>query len=140
MFEIAKAGAGYANAPTTLLSFDGPNGAGPGQWSDRRRRRDLFGTTPSGGAYGYGTVFELMNNGGGVYTPVTLLSFNGGDGEFAGRLIADAAGDLFGARQRRRAGGTGTVFELVNHGGIYTPVTLLSFSYNGADGANPMRA
>ena len=38
------------------------------------------------------------NHGGGAYTPVTLLSFNGGnDGAFpfAG-LIADAAGDLFG--------------------------------------------
>ena len=138
VFEIAKAGAGYASTPTTLFSFDGANGAGPVSGLIADAAGDLFGTTPSGGAYGYGTVFELVNNGGGVYTPVTLLSFNGGDGEFAGRLIADAAGDLFGTTEEGGAGGTGTVFELVNHGGsVYTPVTLLSFSYNGADGANP---
>jgi hypothetical protein len=29
---------------------------------------------------GYGTVFELVKNGGGSYTPTTLLSFNGESG------------------------------------------------------------
>ena len=105
---------------------------------------DLFGTTSSGGAYGYGTVFELVNNGG-AYTPVTLLSFNGADGANpGGGLIADAAGDLFGTTGEGGAynapgqlGGEGTVFELVNNGGgSYTPVTLLSF--DGADGAGPV--
>ena len=42
---------------------------------------DLFGTTTAGGSYGYGTVFELVNDGGGAYTPVTLLSFNGANGQ-----------------------------------------------------------
>jgi uncharacterized repeat protein (TIGR03803 family) len=43
---------------------------------------DLFGTTASGGApYNRGTVFELVNHGGGAYTPVTLLSFTNGNPE-----------------------------------------------------------
>ena len=64
---------------------------------------DLFGTTEGaqfggvGGATGDGTVFELVNNGGGSYTLTTLVYFNGSDGNFlAAGLIADAAGDLFG--------------------------------------------
>ena len=137
VFEIAKTGAGYASTPTTLFSFDGANGTGPDSRLVADAAGDLFGTTPSGGANGYGAVFELVNSGG-RYTPVTLLSFNdGGNGEFAGPLITDAAGDLFGTTEQGAAGGTGTVFELVNNGGVYTPVTLLSFSYDGADGAYP---
>ena len=135
VFEIAKAGAGYASTPTTLFSFDGASGAGPASGLIADAAGNLFGVTPSGGANGYGTVFELVRDGGGVYTPVTLLSFNGADGRFASSLITDAAGNLFGTTSSGGAYGYGTVFELVNNGGGYTPVTLLSF--NGADGANP---
>ena len=135
VFEIARAGAGYASTPTTLFSFDGASGAGPASGLIADAAGNLFGVTPSGGANGYGTVFELVRDGGGVYTPVTLLSFNGADGRFASSLITDAAGNLFGTTSSGGAYGYGTVFELVNNGGGYTPVTLLSF--NGADGANP---
>ena len=135
VFEIAKAGAGYASTPTTLFSFDGASGAGPADSLTVDAAGNLFGVTPSGGANGYGTVFELVRDGGGVYTPVTILSFNGADGRFASSLITDAAGNLFGTTSSGGAYGYGTVFELVNNGGGYTPVTLLSF--NGADGANP---
>ena len=82
---------------TTLVSFNGTDGAFPHAGLIADAAGDLFGTTTEGGAYGNGAVFELVNNGGGAYTPVTLLSFGGNNGAepFAG-LIADAAGDLFG--------------------------------------------
>ena len=59
----------------------------------------------------------------------TLLSFNGANGTnpYSG-LIADAAGGLFGTTAFGGASGDGTVFELVNNGGAYTPVTLLNFN------------
>ena len=120
---------------TTLVSFNGSDGGGPRAGLIADAAGDLFGTTAEGGANGHGTVFELVNHGGGAYTPVTLLSFNGANGTnpYSG-LIADAAGDLFGTTNSGGADGFGTVFELVNHGGgAYTPVTLLSF--NGANGA-----
>jgi uncharacterized repeat protein (TIGR03803 family) len=53
----------YASTPTTLASFSGPNGgAGPsGLIVDANG--DLFGTTATGGADNYGTVFEIKNTG-----------------------------------------------------------------------------
>jgi hypothetical protein len=63
---------------TTLLSFNGANGSSPysgGLIADAAG--DLFGKTIEGGTNGYGRVFELVNNGGGAYTPVTLLKTRG---------------------------------------------------------------
>ena len=56
---------------------------------------DVFGTTLAGGAFGGGTVFELVKTA--VSTPITLASLDGtsGYGPMVG-LIADANGDLFG--------------------------------------------
>jgi uncharacterized repeat protein (TIGR03803 family) len=73
---------------------------------------NLFGTTSTGGANGWGTVFEMVNNGGGNYMQTTLASFDlssNGANPYAG-LIADASGDLFGTTQSGGANGWGTVF------------------------------
>jgi len=55
---------------------------------------NLYGTTQSGGAYGYGTVFKLDKTG----IETVLYSFTGGkDGsEPWGGLVRDAAGNLYG--------------------------------------------
>jgi probable HAF family extracellular repeat protein/uncharacterized repeat protein (TIGR03803 family) len=137
VFEITKTGGSYATTPTTLLDFDGTNGANPITALVADAAGDIFGTTQFGGANGDGAVFELMNNGGGSYTPITLLSFNGANGtDPITALVIDPAGDIFGTTEFGGAHGRGTVFELVNSGGgSYTPITLLSF--NGTNGANP---
>jgi hypothetical protein len=107
---------------TTLVSFNGPNGGLPKSGVIADAAGNLFGTTTFGGAYGYGTVFELVNNGGSSYTPTTLLSFSGPDnlpypvysrvGYYLNAgLTADAAGDLFGTTTFGGAYGYGTVFE-----------------------------
>ena len=122
---------------TMLANFNGASGQFPNAGLIADAAGNLFGTTATGGAYGYGAVFELVNNGGGGYTPVTLLSFSSTPGVAGSRsgVIADAAGNLFGTIPSGGAAGDGAVFELVKHGGAYTPVTLLSF--NGANGALP---
>ena len=57
---------------------------------------DLFGTTANGGANGDGTVFELAGTGSGYSAPITLVSFDGGNGANPyNSLIADTAGNLF---------------------------------------------
>jgi uncharacterized repeat protein (TIGR03803 family) len=133
----------YANAPTTLVSVNGYPDAG----LIADANGDLFGTTDYGGAYGYGTVFEIKNTGTAaapIYAtaPTTLATFNGSNGEYlpAG-LIVDAHGDLLGTTEFGGAYGDGTVFEIQNIGAvaapIYTtaPTTLVSF--NGSNGAVP---
>ena len=139
VFEIVKSGGVYASTPTTLVSFNGTDGAFPQAGLIADANGNLFGTTIFGGAFGYGTVFEIVKSGG-VYagTPTTLVSFNLTDGghPIAG-LIADANGNLFGTTEDGGAFLQGTVFEIVKSGGVYasTPSTLVSF--NGTDGAFP---
>jgi hypothetical protein len=145
VFELVNTGTvsspSYASTPTTLVTFNGSNGAIPFAGVIVDANGDLFGTTISGGANNDGTVFELVNIGtvsspSYASTPTTLVTFNGSNGAipFAG-LIADAKGDLFGIADFGGPGGGGTVFELVNTGTVSspsyasTPTTLVSFDF-----------
>ena len=139
MFEVAKTGGRYAAAPTTLVRFNGDDGAYLDAGLIADAAGDLFGTASAGGASGDGTVFEIAKTGGRyASTPATLVSFNGDNGsepaEAAG-LIADAAGDLFGTTAVGGANNDGTVFEIAKTGGSYTLKTLVSFNLD--DGAFP---
>jgi uncharacterized repeat protein (TIGR03803 family) len=80
---------------------------------------NLYSTTPSGGAYGHGTVFELTHNPDGSWTESVLYSFcsitncsDGGRPE-AG-LIFDQAGNLYGTTYEGGSAyfSAGTVFKL----------------------------
>jgi len=91
----------------------------------------LFGTTTVGGAYGYGTVFEVASTGG----ETVLYSFTGGkDGAYpyAG-LIPNGDGGVYGTTEAGGAHGYGTVFEVASTGG---ETVLYSFT-GGKDGAYP---
>jgi uncharacterized repeat protein (TIGR03803 family) len=76
--------------------------------------RNLYGTTNSGGTYGYGTVFRI-NAHGGREEVLHNFNYNGTDGNYpyAG-LIFDKNGNLYGTTS---SGGTyysGTVFEITS--------------------------
>ncbi|HEV2325351.1 MAG TPA: choice-of-anchor tandem repeat GloVer-containing protein [Terracidiphilus sp.] len=138
-FEIVSTTSGYDTAPVTLVSFNGADGTNPYSGLIIDAGGNLLGTTNSGGAYGYGTVFEIVNTSG-VYssTPTTLVNFDDNDGAYpVATLIADANGNLFGTTTGSGASGNGTIFEIANSTSGYatTPTTLISF--NGADGAVP---
>jgi uncharacterized repeat protein (TIGR03803 family) len=102
---------------------------------------NLFGTTESGGADGYGTVFKLTANG----TETVLYSFKGwvaGDGgvPLAG-VAADSEGNFYGTTMMGGSivNGTGcncgTVFKIAPDG---SETILHSFAgVQGGDGANP---
>ena len=99
----------------------------------------MFGEAYTVGVEGDGTVFEIVKTKHGyANTPTILVSFNGGDGANpSGKLIADAAGDLFGMTATGGADDDGTVFEIAKTklGYASAPTTLATFT--GANGAFP---
>jgi uncharacterized repeat protein (TIGR03803 family) len=143
VFEVVKTSSGYASTPTTLVAFDGINGACPYGSLIADANGDLFGTTTGNLTNGFGTVFEIVKTASGyASSPTTLVTFNASDGAYPfGGLIADANGDLFGTTSGTiGSGGTnldGTVFEIVKTASGYasTPTTLVSF--DGSNGAHP---
>lgn len=121
---------------TTLHSFDGTDGTGPGPVV-QATNGDLYGNTLGGGANGAGTVFKITTTG--VLT--TLYSFcsqNGcADGEYPRAWLVQATnGYLFGTAQSGGTDGYGTVFRVTPSGAL---TALYSFcSQSGcADGTTP---
>jgi uncharacterized repeat protein (TIGR03803 family) len=138
LFEVV-AGSGRI---TTLADFNNTSGSPPEGGLIEDSQGNLFGTTYgggvlSGGAGGYGTVFEVAAGSGSI---TTLATFNFSDGAApeAG-LFIDSRGNLFGtttyggAYPGPHTFGDGTVFELAAGSGSIT--TLASF--NGDDGICP---
>src|SRR5665213_3234984 len=127
VFEIAK-GSGTI---TTLVSFDGSNGANPSAGVTLDAAGDLYGTTDGGGDSSDGTVFEIAKGSG---TIKTIASFNGtnGAGPLAG-VTLDASGNLYGTTVDGGDSNDGTVLEIAKGSGTIT--TLASF--NLTNGANP---
>ncbi len=132
VFELSQ-GSGTI---TTLASFNGANGQGPGGTLLMDSSGNLYGTTSEGGASNDGTVFELAHGSG---TITTLASFNGTNGSYPdlGALIMDSSGNLYGTTLDGGVGftgvsypesGDGTVFELAHGSGT---ITTLAF-FNGS--------
>ena len=96
---------------------------------------NIYGTTFTEGAYGYGNVFKLTRSGT-TWTKTIIYSFTGGsDGGSPWELTLDKTGDLYGTADVGGLG-YGVVFELVNSGGTYAYKNVYTFT-GGADGANP---
>ena len=128
VFEVA-AGSG---AITILASFNYSNGSHPFAGLVEDRHGNLFGTTSQGGAYGYGTVFEVVAGSGTITTLASCNYANGAD-SYAG-LFEDSGGNLFGTTSAGGTSGDGTVFEVVAGSGTIT--TLATF--NGPNGNQPL--
>jgi uncharacterized repeat protein (TIGR03803 family) len=93
----------------------------------------LYGTTISGGAAGFGTVFKLSTNG---VTYATLRSFtNSPDGANSYARVAQGSdGFLYGTTSSGGNTNTGTIFRMNTNGANYS--VLYRFNGNG-DGQNP---
>ncbi len=123
-------------ALTMLYSFTGgSDGAKPYAGLTQGADGKLYGTTYSGGANGYGTVFKMTTNG--TLTP--LASFGGTNGTHPqAALLLASDGNFYGttksggAYTNESVSGDGTAFKLTTNG---TLTTLISF--DGTNGANP---
>jgi uncharacterized repeat protein (TIGR03803 family) len=102
----------------------------------------LYGATALGGSANEGTVFKLTppaRHGGAPWTATRLYEFTGGsDGEYPqNALVADKAGNLYGATESGGTSGLGTVFKLTpTQHGAWTKTALHNFT-GGRDGAGP---
>jgi len=105
---------------------------------------NLYGVTAGGGAYGQGTVFQLVPGANNTWKESVLYSFqdNGVDGRIPlGGLTFDVAGNLYGTTSTGGANGGGIVFELSpGANGTWTYSVLYNFcSTSGCpDGAHPV--
>jgi len=101
----------------------------------------LYGTTRNGGAYGFGTIYNLHHDGSGY---VVLHSFSGtnGDGNSAwGQRLLASDGWFYGTTHSGGSNGVGTIFK-VNHEGtgyavLYHFTVLYNFVGTNGDGGYP---
>jgi uncharacterized repeat protein (TIGR03803 family) len=138
-FKLTKSGGSWTQ--TVIHAFTGGNdGSGPGSGLAIDAHGNLYGMTPTGGAYGLGVVYEVHPVAGGKWKLNVIHAFTGGnDGSSgsAGRLIFDAAGNLYGVTTVGGAHGDGVVFEVThNQGGGWTLLPLYAFK-DQPDGALP---
>jgi uncharacterized repeat protein (TIGR03803 family) len=131
-----------------------PRGASPQASLIADAAGNLYGTTPDGGKYGYGTVFELTPSKNSKWSETVLYSFNGRtDGANpVGGLVFDNSGNLYGTTAAGGGGimsqecyyshnesGCGVVFEL-SPGTLGTWTESVLYSFNGYpnDGETPL--
>lgn len=123
-------------AITTLLSFNGTNGANPQSGLLRADDGNFYGTTVNGGTNGgWGTVFKMTPDG----ALTTLASFNGTNGAAPmSPPIRTADGSLYGTTfaggiyfNGTPYTGIGTVYKIAPDGGFTTLVW-----FNNTNGAN----
>jgi uncharacterized repeat protein (TIGR03803 family) len=108
---------------TTLVSFDGTNGAHPMAALLKTDDGSLYGSTVDGGTKGEnGTVFQMTPAG----KLTTLLSFAGTNGSHPyAKLIQARDGHLYGTTLLGGATGAGTVFRISTAGELTTLVSLM---------------
>jgi uncharacterized repeat protein (TIGR03803 family) len=99
---------------------------------------NLYGTTYYGGAFGQGTVFEIIN----PFTSPSesvVHSFGGGvDGAYPyASLIQAADGNLYGTTYAGGSNNSGTVFRIDNPSAVPTESVIYSFGATPTDGVNP---
>lgn len=128
VFEATRSGQNWTES--VIYNFaGGSDGANPVAGLIFDTGGNLYGTTYSGGANGWGTVFKLSPSGSG-WTKTILYNFqNANDGRApAGGVIFDQAGNLYGGTVFGGANSGGVVYELSPSGGNWTLTTLYSFS------------
>ncbi len=138
VFKLTHSGGTWTQ--TVIHQFTGgDDGSGPGSGLTFDPRGNIYGMTPTGGAYGLGVVYQLQPHTNGEWKLNVLHAFTGGDdgsSASAGRLILDPAENVYGVTTVGGANGDGVVFEITHTQGAWTLSPLYSFK-DQPDGALP---
>ena len=85
---------------------------------------NLYGATPDGGSYNGGVVYQLMPSASDWTETVIHAFLPATEGRYPVGVIADGAGNLYGATSQDGPYGSGTVFELSPSNGNWTFTVL----------------
>jgi uncharacterized repeat protein (TIGR03803 family) len=115
---------------TTVINFNGTDGANPFSGVVQSAYGGLYGTTNFDGGNSLGTVFKINGQ-----TPAVLHSFASSDGSPAqGGIIQGSDGNFYGTTLDDGANGSGTVFKITGSGAF---TVLHSFTRTDPEGGNP---
>lgn len=137
VFELTNSGGVWTQ--TVIHAFTGRDGSGPGSPVAVDGHGNVYGTTPTGGAFGMGVVYRLSPNGTGGWNFHVIHTFTGGadgGGGSAGRLLIGSTGILYGTCTVGGVNGFGTVYEMAVIQGKWQFRTLYAFK-DQPDGALP---
>jgi len=120
---------------STLVKFNGTNGAYPNGYLVQGPDGSFYGTTAFGGTghtgecgnYGCGTIFKITASG----QLTTVYNFNVIDGASPNPLLLASDGNFYGATQLGGSFNAGTVFRLTPAGALTT-----LYNFNTGNGAN----
>jgi uncharacterized repeat protein (TIGR03803 family) len=118
VYKLTNSGGTWTQ--TVIHAFTGgDDGSGPGaRVTLDPSGNDIYGMTPTAGAYGLGTIYKIHREHNGTYTFSVIHAFTGGaDGATgsAGRMIL-RHDRLYGAATAGGTYGSGVVFELSHKG------------------------
>src|SRR6266704_2437178 len=113
VYKLTNSGGTWTQ--TVIHAFTGgDDGSGPGARVAVDPHGNVYGMTPTGGAFGLGTIYQLHPGANGNYSFKVIHSFTGGaDGSSgsAGKMVL-RNGHLYGAATTGGAFGSGIAFEL----------------------------
>ena len=136
VFQLTNSGGVWTYR--VIHRFTGYDGSGPGSPVAFDANGNLYGTTPTGGKYTVGVVYQLRPTANG-WTIRVIHTFTGGAdgrGGSAGRLLIEASGNLFGTCTTGGVNGFGTVYEISPSQDKWQFQTLYAFK-DSPDGGLP---
>ncbi len=145
VYRLVREGEGWVLSPIYSFNFHDHDGTAPYARVIFGPDGLLYGTTNTGGAANFGTVFSLRPPATACTTAVCswdetiLYSFTGGaDGGYPyyGDLIFDPAGNIYGTTSNGGSSNHGVVFRLTRSGSGWTESVLWNFN-GGSDGGAP---
>lgn len=118
VFELTNNGGTWTEIPVYNFT-GGDDGFGPGGGVVFDPAGNLYGTTPDGGKFSAGVVYELSKQGSSWQLTVIHAFTGGNDGAVGslGSLLLDGSGNLYGVSELGGVNGAGTIFRASPLGG-----------------------